>query len=287
MPAYGGQAVIEGVLMRGKKALAMANRTPEGNIVVHQEVLTGKNIKDIYKIPFLRGLITLWDAMVLGMKFLTISANIQTGEDEKLEGLSLYLTIGFSLLIGVGLFFLAPAALASALENWTGISSWLSNLFEGLLRLVILIVYLILVGKIPDIKRTFSYHGAEHKTINTFEANLELTPENVMKQSTIHPRCGTSFILSLVLISILLFSIIGPLPFISRMISRLLMIPFVAGIAYEYIRWTALHLNKPLVRFIIQPNLALQKLTTREPDREMLEVSIKAFETMYELESNS
>jgi len=287
MPAYGGQAVIEGVLMRGKKALAMANRTPEGNIVVHREVLTGKNIKDIYKIPFLRGLITLWDAMVLGMKFLTISANIQTGEDEKLEGLSLYLTIGFSLLIGVGLFFLAPAALASALENWTGISSWLSNLFEGLLRLVILIVYLILVGKIPDIKRTFSYHGAEHKTINTFEAGLELTPENVMKQSTIHPRCGTSFILSLVLISILLFSIIGPLPFISRMISRLLMIPFVAGIAYEYIRWTALHLNKPLVRFIIQPNLALQKLTTREPDREMLEVSIKAFETMYELESNS
>jgi len=287
MPAYGGQAVIEGVLMRGKKALAMANRTPEGNIVVHQEVLTGKNKKDIYKIPFLRGLITLWDAMVLGMKFLTISANIQTGEDEKLEGLSLYLTIGFSLLIGVGLFFLAPAALASALENWTGISSWLSNLFEGLLRLVILIVYLILVGKIPDIKRTFSYHGAEHKTINTFEADLELTPENVMKQSTIHPRCGTSFILSLVLISILLFSIIGPLPFISRMISRLLMIPFVAGIAYEYIRWTALHLNKPLVRFIIQPNLALQKLTTREPDREMLEVSIKAFETMYELESNS
>ena len=286
MPAYGGQAVIEGVLMRGKKSVAMANRTPDGEIVIHQEPLSGLYKKDIFKVPFLRGLISLWDAMVLGMKFLTMSANIQTGEDEKLEGFNLYLTIGFSLLIGVGLFFLAPAALAGALENWLGMSSWISNLFEGLLRLVLLITYLVLVGNIPDIKRTFAYHGAEHKTINTFEANIELTPENVMKQSTIHPRCGTSFILSLVLVSILLFSIIGPLPLHWRLILRLLMIPVVAGIAYEYIRWTALHQDIPFVRFIIQPNLALQKLTTREPDKDMVEVSIKAFETMYTIETN-
>jgi len=285
MPSYGGQAVIEGVLMRGKKSLAMAVRSPNGDIVIEKEALPAIYKTNIRKIPFVRGLIGLWDALGLGMKYLTKSANIQTGEDEKLEGFPLFLSIGISLLIGIGLFFLAPAALAGWFENLTGMNSWWSNIIEGILRLLILILYLVLIGKMKDVSRTFAYHGAEHKTINAFEANSELTPEKVSKYSLEHPRCGTSFILSLVLVSVLLFSLFGPLPLLIRLLTRLLMIPVVAGIAYEYIRWTAAHIESPFVRFIIKPNLALQKLTTREPSLDMLEVSIAAFNTMYTMEN--
>ncbi len=285
MPSYGGQAVIEGVLMRGKNSVAMANRTPEGEIVVNQEKLTGIYTSNIRKIPFLRGLIVLWDAMGLGMRYLTISANIQTGEDEKLEGPALYLTLALSIVFGIGIFFLLPALISGLVAKYTTITPWVVNLFEGLLRLVILIVYLWLIGKMSDIKRVFMYHGAEHKTINAFESGAELTPQNVKQYSLEHPRCGTSFILTLVLLSIILFSLFGPLPLHWRLISRVLMIPVLAGIAYEYIRLLSNHLDSPLVRFIIKPNLALQKLTTREPNDEMLEVSIKAFDTMYAMEN--
>lgn len=285
MPAYGGQAVIEGVMMRGKNAIAMAARSPNGEIVVYQESLTGIYKTNILKVPFIRGLVSLWDALGLGMQFLTRSANIQTGEDEKLEGPALFLTVGFSLLFGIALFFLAPAALASWLEKLTVMNAWWSNLLEGLFRLLILILYLVIVGNIPDIKRTFAYHGAEHKTINAFESGVELTPENVALQSLEHPRCGTSFILTLVLFSVLLFSLFGPLPLQWRLLTRLLMIPVVAGLAFEYLKWTANHIESSIVRSLIKPNLALQKLTTREPSLDMLEVSIKAFQTMYTLEN--
>ncbi len=155
---------------------------------------------------------------------------------------------------------------------------------EGLLRLVILIVYLWAIGKMPDIERVFMYHGAEHKTINAFEDNAELTPEVVKTYSLEHPRCGTSFILTLVLLSIIVFSLFGPLPLHWRLITRVLMIPVLAGMAYEYIRWMANHLESSIVKVLIKPNLALQQLTTREPTEEMLEVSITAFETMYAME---
>ncbi len=287
MPSYGGQAVIEGVLMRGANAVAMANRTPEGEIVINQEPLTGIYTSNIRKIPFLRGLVILWDALGLGMRYLTISANLQTGEDEKLEGPALYLTLALSIALGIGIFFLLPAFISGLIAKFTTITPWVVNLFEGLLRLAILIVYLWLIGKMPDIKRVFMYHGAEHKTINAFEAGSELTPENVKKFSLEHPRCGTSFILTLVLLSIIVFSLFGPMPLYWRLISRILMIPVLAGIAYEYIRLLSRHLDSPFVRFIIKPNLALQKLTTREPNEEMLEVSIKAFDTMYAMENEA
>lgn len=284
MPSYGGQAVIEGVLMRGKSAIAMANRNPEGEIVVNQEELTGIYMTNIRKIPFLRGLIILWDALGLGMRYLTDSANIQTGEDEKLEGPALYLTLGISLLLSIGLFFLLPALVSGLLEKVITASHWVINLFEGLLRLIILVVYLWAIGKMPDIERVFMYHGAEHKTINAFEDNAELTPEIVKGYSLEHPRCGTSFILTLVLFSIIIFSLLGPLPLHWRLLSRLLMIPVLAGISYEYIRWMANHLDSPIVKALIKPNLALQHLTTREPTEEMLDVSITAFNTMYAME---
>ena len=193
MPTYGGQAVIEGVMMRGSKGVAIAMRAPDNNIVLHTERLSSVYRSKILKAPFLRGLITLWDAMGLGIRALTISANTQTGEDEKLEGASLYLTLAFSLVLGVGLFFLAPAAVGQFLEHRMALGSWWGNIIEGVLRLVLLIGYIWGVGKIAEIRRVFAYHGAEHKTINAFEAGVELIPENVARFLSRAPALWDSF----------------------------------------------------------------------------------------------
>ena len=281
---YGGQAVIEGVMMRGQKALAIAMRAPDGNIVVHKENLASVYRSQITKIPFLRGVILLWDALGLGMRALTLSANTQTGEDEKLEGPALYLTLGISLALGIGLFFLLPAGVGGLAEKYLGWNTWLANLLEGIVRLILLVGYIWAIGFMPDVKRLFGYHGAEHKTINAYEAGAELTPESVAKYSLEHPRCGTAFILTLVLISIVVFTALGPLSLFWRLASRVLLIPILAGISVEYIRWTANHLDSPIVRFLIKPNLALQALTTREPDASMLEVAIQSFKTMRQAE---
>jgi len=279
-PLYGGQAVIEGVMMRGTHSVAIAMRTPNHEISIHKEPLGALYKHQIIKIPFLRGLVMLLDALILGTRAITISANTQTGEEEKIEGPLLYGTLFISLVIGVGLFFLAPAALGQLSERLIGFGSWWGNLLEGLVRLGLLVGYIWAVGKMPDIRRVFAYHGAEHKTINAYEAGAELTPDTVQKFSTEHPRCGTAFLLTLVLLSILVFSLLGPLPFAWRMISRIVFLPVLACIAYEYIRWTANHLNSKLVQVLIKPNLALQHLTTREPGKDMLEVAIAAFNAM-------
>lgn len=302
LPMYGGQAVLEGVMMRGTNSVAIAMRAPNKEIVLHKEPLGKVYRSKITRIPFLRGLVMLWDALGLGMRALTISANTQTGEDEKLEGPALYLTLGFSLVFAIGLFFLLPAAGGHAtewaLERFTlsgqavpvgetvvQAPKWIStsgNLMEGITRLVILIVYIALIGKIPDIRRVFMYHGAEHKTINAYESRAELTPESVARFPLEHPRCGTSFLLTLIVLSILIFTLLGPMPLFMRFATRILFIPILAGIAYEYIRWTASHLHWPVVRWMVIPNLALQRLTTREPTLDMLEVSITAFQAMRE-----
>jgi len=279
-PMYGGQAVIEGVMMRGTHSVAIAMRTPQNDIVLHKEPLGALYKHKIIKIPFLRGLLMLWDALILGTRALTISANTQTGEDEKIEGPLLYLTMFLSLGIGIVLFFLAPAALGQLSERLLGLNSWWGNVLEGFVRLGLMVGYIGAVGQIPDIRRVFSYHGAEHKTINAFEAGAELSPENVARYSIEHPRCGTSFLLSLILLSILLFSLLGPLPFGWRMASRILFLPILASLAYEYIRWTANHLESKIVKLMIKPNLALQHLTTREPSHDMIEVAIAAFNSM-------
>lgn len=282
---YGGQAVIEGVMMRGQKAFAIAMRAPDGKIVVHRERLGEIYRSKIAKIPFLRGVILLWDALGLGMRALTIAANTQTGEDQKLEGPALYVTLGFAMVFGIGLFFLLPAGLGSLGDKLFGWGVWWSNLAEGLLRLGILVGYIWLIGFMPDIKRLFAYHGAEHKTINAYEAGADLTPETVARYSLEHPRCGTAFLLTLVLLSIVVFTLLGPLPVLWRLVSRVLLIPVLAGIALEYVRWTANHLSNPIVRWMIKPNLALQSLTTREPDASMLEVAITSFRSMREAEA--
>ena len=304
---YGGQAVIEGVLMRGRKAFAIAMRAPDGNVVVHTEQLAKVYQSGITKVPFLRGIILLWDALGLGMRALTISANAQTGEDEKLEGAPLYLTLAGSLAFGIGLFFLLPAFLGGwveglfvpavgggggvlpapamqAVASTSGV--WIGNLVEGVIKLILLVGYIWAIGFMPEIKRLFGYHGAEHKTINAFEAGAELTPESVAKYPIEHARCGTAFLLTLVLFSILAFTLLGPMPMLWRLASRILLIPVLAGVAVEYIRWTANHLDNRVVQWLIKPNLALQKLTTREPDMKMLEIAITSFRAMMHAESH-
>ena len=281
---YGGQAVIEGVMMRGQKAFAVAMRAPDGNVIVHTEKLANVYRSRITKIPFLRGAILLWDALGLGMRALTLSANIQTGEDQKLEGPALYLTLGLSLTFGIGLFFLLPAGIGGLAEHYLGWSSWLNNLLEGIIRLTLFVAYLWAISFMSEVKRLFMYHGAEHKTINAFEAGAELTPEIVANYPIEHARCGTAFLLTLILLSILVFTLLGPMPILWRFATRILFIPILAGIAIEYIRWTANHLNNPIVKLLIKPNLAMQHLTTRTPDSSMLEVAIKSFQSMRKAE---
>ncbi|MEN6434186.1 MAG: DUF1385 domain-containing protein [Anaerolineaceae bacterium] len=287
LPNYGGQALIEGVLMRGSKSLAAAFRKPDGEIVIRTEKLSGIYTGNLKNIPLLRGLIALWDSLGLGLRYLTYSANYQTGEeDQKIEGPTMYLTFIVSIAIAVGLFFLLPALIGhwtDALFNW---SSWIGNLVEGIVRLIFLILYIWGVGKMSDIHRVFQYHGAEHKTINAFESHMELTPENLKPVSTQHPRCGTAFLLTLVILSIIIFTLLGPMTVVWRLLSRIILLPVMVGLAYEFIRWTAGHLHNPIVWWLVKPNLALQRLTTAEPDEKMLEVSIAAFNAMLKEEEN-
>jgi len=267
-------------MMRGGSTCAVAMRAPTREIVLHTEDLGALYKSRIKQIPFLRGLLMLWDGLGLGLRALTLSANTQTGAEQKLEGPKLYFTLAGSLGFSIALFFLLPALIAEIAEHQLGWNAWAGNAVEGGIRLSLLVGYLWAVGKLANIARLFAYHGAEHQTINAFEAGAALTPENVAKFPLEHTRCGTSFLLTLVLLSILLFSLLGPMPWQTRLASRLLMMPVLAGIAYEYTRWAASHLESPLVRWLIKPNLALQRLTTRRPTLDMIEVAIAAFVAM-------
>jgi len=285
LPAYGGQAVIEGVMMRGARTMAVAVRAPNQEIALHTEDLSPLYRGRVSRLPFLRGLLGLWDAFGLGWKSLSYSAGVAGGEEVKFEGPLAWGTMIISMALGLSLFLFAPAAVAHLGEKTLGVNAWLGNLFEGLLRLGLIIGYLWVIGFIPDIRRLFGYHGAEHKTINAFEAGAELTPTSVARFPLEHPRCGTAFLLTVAVFSIVLFALLGPLPLWARLLSRLLLIPVIAGLAFEYIRFTARHLTNPLIRALVVPNLALQRLTTREPDEQMLEVAIAAFQAMREKEN--
>lgn len=284
LPAYGGQALMEGVLMRGSHFLSAAVRDPSGKIIIKSETLGGIYTSPIAKIPFLRGLVILWDAIGLGTKYLTFSANIQTGEEEKIEGPALSLAVFFSFAVAIGLFFVAPAALVALVQHWLHFSAFLGNLIEGLIRLLLVIGYIWAIGKMPDIHRVFMYHGSEHKTINAFESGSELTPEKVAHYSLQHPRCGTGFILILVIFSVILFSLLGPMSILWRLVSRVVLLPVLVMLAYEFMRFTANHLDNRFVRMLAAPGLAMQHLTTAEPTLDMLEVAITAFNSMYDQE---
>lgn len=281
--SYGGQAVIEGVMMRGVHTAAIAVRNPTGQIVVHEQTLNERLYRGrLIKTPFLRGLIGLWDALGLGTRALMWAADVALGEEEDVNfnGPIGWATVAVSLLIGLGVFFLLPTTIASGLQRFFDLHNQptMVNIIEGAVQLSILIAYISLIGLLPDVKRIFRYHGAEHKTINAYEAGAELTPESVSQFPIEHPRCGTAFLLTVVFVGVFFFSLLGRPPFLTLVASRLLLIPIIAGVSYELLRFTARHREHPLIRLLIIPNLALQHLTTRQPELAMIEVAIVAFE---------
>jgi uncharacterized protein YqhQ len=280
LPFYGGQAVLEGVMMRGRHALAVAVRAPNQEIVLHTRPLNPIYRGAVSRTPFLRGLLGLWDALGLGWQALSFSATVAAGEDEKIEGPAAWLTIGLTVVFALALFSAGPAAAAYWLETALALPHWLAALIEGGLQIGLLVGYLWAIGRMPDIQRVFGYHGAEHKVINAFEAGADLTPASAARFPLEHPRCGTAFLLTVAVFSMFLFALLGPLPLRERLLSRLLLIPVVAALAFEYQRFTARHIGHPLMRALAAPGLALQRLTTREPEPAMLEVAIAAFEAM-------
>lgn len=283
---YGGQAIIEGVMMRGTQRVAMAVRTPEGDIRVRNEPLN----QAIYagplaRIPVLRGLTTLWDALGLGMQALFWSAEVSAGdelEEGVLEGPAGWGLGALSLGLGVVLFMVFPSLLVGWLP--LPLSALAENLLEGLVRVGVIVGYIWAVGRMEDIERVFAYHGAEHKTINAYEAGAPLTVEGVRSYTTAHPRCGTAFLLTVAVVSVVVMAPLGRLTILGRVISRILLLPLIAGLSYEFIRFSARHMDSPWLRWMIRPNLALQRLTTREPDDGMVDVAVRALRSVLEAE---
>lgn len=286
---YGGQAVIEGVMMRGSTYMAVAVRDPDNNIVVHEKVLDSPLYNGaLSRIPFVRGLGLLWDSLGLGVRGLLFSADVAAGEEAEFNGPVAWGTIAFSFALSIVIFFLAPAAAADGLHALLGFDApLLGNIIEGVIRLLLVIGYIWAIGRMPDIKRVFRYHGAEHKAINAYEDGAPLTPESVARYPLEHPRCGTGFLLVVVIVSVLVFAVFGRPSLLVRLATRIVMIPVIAGIAYEYIRFTAKHISNPVIGLLVKPQLALQRLTTAEPSLEMLEVSITALKRVLEAENLS
>jgi uncharacterized protein YqhQ len=287
---YGGQAVIEGVMMRGRKTMAVAVRNPQGEIVLHEEPLTARIYTSNWgQWPFIRGVGMLWDALGLGMRALMWSAEVASQEEgeEKIEfsGPVAWTTLAGSLAFAVALFFLVPTLASRWLASFANDHAVVDAILEGAIRLVLFTAYLWAISLMPDIRRVFGYHGAEHKTINAYEAGADLTVEEVQKYSVQHVRCGTSFLLYVLVISIILFAPLtfagvepGWLALLLRFVTRLLLIPVVAGISYEILRFSASHMDSPLMRAVIAPGLALQKMTTRKPDDSMVACAIAALQ---------
>ncbi len=289
---YGGQAVLDGVMMRSRKCVATAVRHPAGHVVVKAEPITpGRLARAFRRVPVLRGAAAMWDILVLGMKSLAFSAEVsiepaepasangdESGGDEPTEpegGGFVWASLGLGLVLGIALFFVAPLFIVRTLD--AGIESdFVSNLVEGVIRLAILIAYLSVIGFLPDIRRTFEYHGAEHKTVNALEAGDELTVARVMRHSAAHPRCGTNFLLVVVLLSVLVFALLGRPDLPIRIGSRILLVPLIAGLAFELIRFLAARRSNPLAALLLAPGLWLQAITTRTPTRDQVEVAIVA-----------
>ncbi len=280
---YGGQALIEGVRMRGRTTVAMSVRPPDGQIRTLSEPLPAALSADrkLIKIPFLRGMFVLYETLVIGTRMLMRSAAIAAeGEDVELSKGTMAVTMIFSLGFAIALFFVLPLFLSTFAEEAAN-SDLVANGIEGLIRLVIFVAYIAAIGLMPDIRRVFAYHGAEHKAISAYEADRPLTPEEVDAFGTAHTRCGTTFILIVVVISIFFFSLIprAGVPLWALFLSRIVLVPAIAAFSYELVRFGARHYGNPVVRAIYAPGLWLQSLTTRPPDRSMLEVSIASLES--------
>jgi uncharacterized protein YqhQ len=286
----GGQAVLEGVMMRGVSTWAVAVRAPHGEIQVTSEPLVSWAKRNrILRWPVIRGIVALGESLKIGFRALAISANAQLIEEdgeepEPIGGFTWTLTIILSLVLAIGLFFVVPVSATSLIKDQLG-SAVLFWLVEGVLRTAIFIGYLAAISRLPDLRRVFEYHGAEHKTISCYEAGDRLTPARAEVYSRLHPRCGTSFLLIVMVLAIFVFAPIGLPAWYWLVLSRILGIPLIAGLSYEVIKWAGKHRRKRWVRAVMWPGLMLQNLTTREPDREQLAVAIAALEAVLAVET--
>jgi uncharacterized protein YqhQ len=292
----GGQAVIEGVMMRAPRSIAIAVRRPDGEIVVRKELVVPLSERfPVVKLPILRGAVALFTSLIIGIKALNFSANEAMTEEEKdkegskggggeLSSWAMAGTMTMAFGFGICLFFLFPLYLTKLMTPVIGDNNIVFNLVDGVIRVIVFLLYIWLISRMKDIQRVFQYHGAEHKSIFAFEAGEELIVENVRRFSRLHPRCGTSFLLIVMLVSIAVFSLIPKLwPFYLKAGSRIILLPMIAGISYEFLKWSASNENHPLVKMIITPGLALQRLTTREPDDSQLEVAIRSLNEALEV----
>ena len=274
--SYGGQAVIEGVMIRGLHHYSLAGRRPNGEIHTEASRLSGFYTGKLRKMPILRGIVVLAETLVIGIQALTRSANIAIEEEgQELSRWSMALMLALSLGIGISLFFIAPLLAVRSLDSLIE-SDAVSNLAEGILRLGLLLGYITAIGRMADIKRVFAYHGAEHMTIHAYEHDVPLDADHIRSYPTAHPRCGTAFLLVVMVVAILVFTFVGRPPLLISIASRVVLVPLIAAISYEVIRFSGAHSNNPLVKFVVYPSLALQKLTTRQPDDGQIEVAVCA-----------
>ncbi len=275
---YGGQAVLEGVMIRGHRHLSIAVRRPDGDIALHCQHLSSFFAGPLRRIPLTRGIVVLVETLILGMRALTYSANVGLEtEDEEVSKGAVAAMIGVSFVLGIGLFFLAPVLASRALEGVLG-SDIVSNVVEGLIRLAIFLAYLGLISRSAEIRRVFMYHGAEHMTIHAQERGDPLDVEHVRQYRTAHPRCGTAFLLVVMVVSIIVFAFISREPLWWLIVSRIVLIPVITSLSYEVIRFSGRHPDNPALRFVTEPSLALQRLTTRQPDDDQIEIAIAAME---------
>jgi uncharacterized protein YqhQ len=291
MKNVGGQAVIEGVMMKGRKGWTVAVRDPKGEIHVKREELS--ELPRLFRIPVIRGFISLFYAMFIGIKAIEFSANKAYDEEDgkPLNPVAIAATIGFSILLGVGLFILLPlyaTKLLGFVFASVSESSLLFNLVDGVIRVLVFLLYVISIGLWKEMRRIFEYHGAEHKVIHAYENGNDLTLTNIKDFSPLHPRCGTSFLLIVMLISIFTFSFIPQeWSFLYKFLSRLILIPLIAGMSYEFLRFSARMKNNFFMHVMIQPGLMLQRLTTREPDEAQIEVALRALEEVLLMEETN
>ncbi|MBI2939668.1 MAG: DUF1385 domain-containing protein [Chloroflexi bacterium] len=275
-------------MIRGPQGMAVAVRDAQGKIVVHHEPLTGSaSTRRWAKLPILRGALVLWETLILGLRALMFSANVAMAEDgvedasqPAMPGGMMWGSMIFALGAALALFFVTPVLIVGAVDRFIG-SPVVSNVVEKIIRLALILGYMIGIGFLPDIRRVFAYHGAEHKVVNAYEHGTPLVPRAVQQESTVHPRCGTTFLIVVVVVSFVVFAALGRPALELRILSRIILVPVIAGIAYELIRFAAAHYGHPLVRLLLAPGLAVQALTTREPDDTQVEVAIAAMRAVF------
>jgi uncharacterized protein YqhQ len=273
-PPVGGQAVIEGVMMQNGDRIAVAVRRQSDSEIVVRSLPARFRFKQLGQVPFLRGLFRLYDMMVLGLRALNVSTQLAFPEEDQLGRSGTFLTFAVAIAIAVGAFIILPLYLTNNIGGLRLGSSVLFNLVEGLIRLSFFFIYLVAISRLKDIHRVFQYHGAEHKAIHTYEADESLTLENAKTHTTLHPRCGTAFLMTVFVIAILVFSLAGNPTLWLKILSRLVLLPVVAGLSYEVLRFSGRNFDRWWVRLLAQPGLWLQRLTTAEPDDDMIEVAL-------------